>query len=328
MNIKQIAKIAGVSKATASRVLNGSSLVKEETRQRVLAAIQNSGYTPSTVARLLGKRAKGVIGVIVDDAAPNGTPEAYLRNAVLTAILAAGRIPLLLCASSLNLETDKHRLRSLEGALLLGAPSPVIRELCQAHLPFLMVNSDHPDARYAVVSDLQLGAEMSAQYLWDNGCRKLAYIGASRNGQFGGGSLTKIEGLRRFLARQSEQDNLFVAQAPMEEGYGFAGAQELLCKTPLPDGLLVGDENVVIGVLLALVQRGCRIGEDMKLICYDDLHIARYATPSLSAIRIDFEEMARVAVTLLENVLRGHSAVEQKILVRPKLVIRESTGRT
>lgn len=336
--IHQVAQEAGVSPSTVSNLLNGrTGKMLPETRERVEAAIRRLGYRPNRAARQLRTGRIQMIGLVVPTVA-NPFWGAFARQ-VEAAALAEG-FHVLLC----NSERDPERERSYIDELWGDGISGVI--LCSSlpsidHLrPVLdrgmsLVAFDRtaqpgdPDRVVNVGTDNVLGAHLATRHLLELGHERLAFLAGPIE------SVNRAERLRGFeeaLTRRAGAHAIVHcadtadAEAADPSELGREAALSLLSSPRPPTGIVAVNDIVALGVCAGIRDAGLRVGHDVSVVGYDDIMLARMATPALTTVRQPVPAMAQAAFGHLQRLMQGHNDPGHSELHRPELVVRDSTG--
>ncbi len=337
--IADVARRAGVSTATVSRVLSGVGRASPTTHARVEAAARELGFRPSDVARSLKRRSTLTLGLIVTDIENPYFPQ--LVRAVEDAAIGDG-YAILLCnadddpereASYLDLLVERRvdgliiaasRLGDRQGAWLETAPLPVV-----------LINTTAPDDRIpTIVSDNRAGGAAAARHLLDLGHRQFGYLmPPPRNPD----AAERLAGVRDVLAAAGLAVDGDASALAIDGGEptvtgGEAAMAALLDRAPRPTAVVAYNDLMAIGAMRAIRRRGLAVPADVSLVGFDDVAFAAYAEPALTTLRQETAEMGRWAVATLTAGIRAGSAerdhrprAEQRI-VPVHLEVRESTG--
>lgn len=336
VTIREVAKAAGVSCATASLALNGKS-VNEDTRQRVIQVARNLGYQRNTIAHNLITGKSSTIGMYVLNS-PYWTDMTetvshyHLLRGVLFAIAERGY--------SLNFEVhswgdspeafllSKAFSKSIDGMLIMpqflsGAYS-FVNALEERDFPFVMLNPASPIKRFRNVTvDNYTGMFRVLQHLSKSNLRHVAFVNGPREHL---DALTRehsfIDNLSRFSMKLFH-GMVFNGKFTFEGGY--AAACELL-KHGRPDAIVCSNDAMAAGVLRALTIWGIRVPDDVSVVGYEDTEYALATYPQLTSVRFSLFDVGRLAATrLLEIINEPEKSVDHlQVLVEPELIIRES----
>jgi DNA-binding LacI/PurR family transcriptional regulator len=320
-----VAALAGVSHQTVSRVLNDSPLVRPDTKDRVLAAIDELGYRRNRAARMLVTDRSGRIGMVAAHLALHGP--SMVSVAVQQAGHAAGYEVSLIGTLELSVET----LRDAVDRLLDEAVEAIV--VAVAHrdaealvadlslpLPVVLVQGIEPDRPLAAGIDQVAGAELATGHLLDLGHRSVAHVSGPLQWVEAG---QRREGWRRAheargLVPGPEVEGDWSAAAGYDAGVGLAGDAEVTA-------VFAANDAMALGVLKALHERGRRIPDDVSVVGFDDVPEAAYFWPPLTTVDQPFGDLGRTAMDLAVRALAGEDAPAADLL-RPSLVVRGSTG--
>lgn len=319
--ISDVARRAGVSPATVSRVLTGSAKVTDETRQRVMDVVDELGYRPSAVAQSLRRRSTAVLGLVVTDITNPFYPE-VVRGAE-DAAAAAGR-SVLLCNSAEDPEREVGYLDALEDqridALVVASTGMWTRHrerLLEFRAPVVLLHqpSDAPTVSSVANDDAQ-GGRLAAQHLLDRGHRPLVYIGGPSD------AASSSDRYRSAVATAGVDIPQVSTDGHVPQGHAamLALAEDL---TP-PFGVFAHNDLTAIGVLSALAELGWSVPDEVGVVGFDDLEVARFVQPPLTTIRQDKYEMGAEAIRIAIRQLHEGAEPEQTVLPTT-LIERRST---
>ena len=327
--IRDVARRAGVSVATVSRVLNKNPRVKPHLRARVERAIRELNYQPSALARGMRSQTAQVLGLIVPDIQDPFFPS--LARAIEDTAHES-RYSLLLCNSD---EDPDKELRYVEvmltqrvaGLILIPASADLCEALQQSNMPLVCAVRPLPACQVdTVLLDNELGGRLAMEHLIALGHRRIGLIIGFRDGSV---SQERFDGYRAALAAaQVPFDPELVRYGGLAELGGYEGTSELLTRERPPTALLVTNYHLTIGVLQAIQDAGIRMPHDLSLVSFADMPGISAFKPSLTVVRQPIYEMGREAANLLLRHIKKE-APQSPMLVRlaPELVVRESTGR-
>ncbi len=328
--INDVARLAGVSKKTVSRVINDSPLVRPDTREKVLALMQSLGYSPDPQARGLAFRRSFLIGLVFDN--PTAQYIVNLQYGALDALRDSGfELVVHPCDSkSEGYIAGVQRFaqqQKLYGVILIPrvsedqALADALKEIGCRYVRIASVAMDEP-GNMVLTHDRQAGAE-AANYLESLGHRRIALITGPKRYR---SSIERGGGFTEGLAKRG------VALAPelvYEGGYtfesGVAGAESLLARHPRPTAIFACNDEMAAGVYKAALRMGLSIPGDLSVVGYDDSPLASQLWPALTTIRLPVRDLGRQAAAMLlaENWPRAPQA-PAGISISPHLVVRDS----
>jgi len=320
-----VAAAAGVSHQTVSRVLNRHPLVKDATRARVLAAIEQLGYRRNNAARALVTNRSGNIGMVAAHLALYGP--SMVAAAVQEAGHAAGYGVALvglpeLSVDSLHDAVDRLLDQAVE-ALVVAVAHPAALDAVAAlalPIPVVLTQGVQPGQVMAAGIDQQRGGQLATEHLLDRGGGAVAHVT---------GPLDWIEARQRREGWRLAHDLRWIATGTelagdwsAESGYRAA---LILLEDPSVTAVFAANDAMALGVLRALHERGRKVPGEVRVVGFDDVPEAGHYWPPLSTVRQDFGALGRHAVELTLRALGGerHAAVA---LVEPVLVARRSSG--
>jgi LacI family transcriptional regulator, galactose operon repressor len=323
-----VARLAGVSVATVSHVLNGTRTVRQETREQVLAAVREANYTPNTVARSLATARTTTIGLALS--AISNPYFGDLLRSVETAAAAAGYTLLL---ADPREEPDyeltvvrRLQARRVDGLVLApsGEPTAALAHLAKHGVPTVLVDR-LIDAGLDQVGSENVGpvADLVGHFA-SRGHARIALVAGHR------GLATTTErrdgyllGMRRAgLAAEPE----LVVDGNSETDAAAAAVRRLLALSRPPTAIIAGNNSMTIGTLAALREAGISVPGDMAVAGFDDFPWADLFSPGLTAIAQPFVEMGRRAVEMLLARMATPSAPARTVRLPPTFVHRDSCG--
>ncbi|MEW2392311.1 LacI family DNA-binding transcriptional regulator [Streptomyces venezuelae] len=351
LTLEDVAREAGVSRATVSRVINGVRNVDPAIRDVVREAIERTGYAPNRAARSLVTRRTETIALVIsgageegDGEGDEGRPGDGVQNAFAARVFADpffGRVisgvvgflrprsmhPVLMVAESAAARkqvTEFLRQGSADGALVVSthAEDPLPAQLVAEGLPAVCF------ARPALpvpISYVDLahreGGRLAAEHLLARGRRRLATVT---------GPLDLPAGQERLAGFREALERAGTAYVPIAEGAftresGAAAMAELLAAHPDLDGVFVANDLMAQGVCELLRERGGQVPQEVAVVGFDDSSVALTCRPPLTTVRQPVEEMAAAMARLLHEQVRGARTEPTSLIFEPELVVRDST---
>lgn len=320
-----VARLAGVSHQTVSRVLNHPDAVRPETRARVQAAMDELGYSRNLAARALVTRQTGLIGVVWTGAGyfgPSSTVagiEVAARSAGYSTLVGA------LGADTATEMADvvrSFRDRGVEGIIVV-APHDQMAGLARDHalgIPTVLVaDVDGEPGMHAVSVDQREGARLAVQLLVDRGCRSILHVSGPLDWF---DARARIDGWRSTLVANS-LDVPQVVVGDWEADRGYALAERLADSRELPDAIFCGNDALALGMLAGFRDRGVAVPQQVSLVGFDDVDGAAFFAPPLTTIRQPFTELGGACVEVLMRAIGGAEPSVTKL--PPELVLRRST---
>lgn len=316
--IREVARQAGVSTATVSRVFNNADSVNPETRQRVIELAATLNYSPSPLGRNLVQGRSSLIGLLV----PNLSFPLYgVMIRAVEDVLSAHGMSALLASSHDDAATETRAAHNLlrhavDGGIVInsqaGLKLPTVRGM-----NWVQVAPELPNLPHRVELDNEEGGRLAARELLRCGRRHLAYVGAG-----GRESVDRERGFAAELAGVGLSYRRFVGD--YSEASGLVAAGSLLDQGDALDGIFAAGDLMAAGLLRALHLRGLRVPADVAVVGFDDALIASLLYPRLTSIRQPADLMGQAAAELVLSLLSGSPHPPQ--VFAPTLVRRESTG--
>ena len=326
--IKDVARIAGVSTSTVSRVLNGRS-ASDETAARVMAAVREVDYRASTSARGLVQRSANTVGVIVADI--SNPPISQMFHGIADRLHRAGFTTMLG-----NSESDPatelelaHMFAVQRASGIIYTGPGIFDALCEAlnafPAPVVVAAQSHPNLRHPVVRfDNYRASYAVTQHIIASGHRALAFIsgpltdpeaGAARHR----GYLDALEshGLTTGPSR--------IEHADFSIGGGYAAMARILKRSQrLPTVVYAAADLVAIGAMKRLQDAGIRVPEEVSVFGFDNIPVGAHLIPSLTTVELDFHELGEVSADALLRIIERRGTQLEQVVFRHRIVKRES----
>lgn len=327
VTIKDVARRAGVSVATVSRVMNKSGPVSPEASERIHEAAAALHYVPHGGARSLITSKTSTIGVLLPDLY-GGFFSEMIRGIDQTA--QQHGYHLLLSGShnrKMEMEAAMRAMRGRTDGLIAMSPhfdAATLVENLPPSLPVILLSCEAKDDEYQVIAiDNTGGAEAMVRHLLDLGHRRIAMV-MGEKGHFDTGE--RVQGYRNALLDAGiDLDPQYEAQGDFSEASGHRAVQELLSLPEPPTAIFCANDSMAIGGLCAVHDAGLRVPDDITVVGFDDIPLAHYLSPPLSSVHVPVFEMGARAVSRLIAALKGEPVSERRHERLPThLVVRSS----
>jgi DNA-binding LacI/PurR family transcriptional regulator len=331
--IKDVARHAGVSIATVSRVLNGTGKVSDETHRRVQQSINTLGFEPDFLARSWRTRVTHTIAAVVSD---NTSPHHGITLREASTVALAHNYTLILCTTFSDPKIEKQHLRMLrerriDGVLLntVGKSEDEIRALTESGIPVVLLNRpllNHGPLVDAVVIDSYRGSRALVEHLIRVGHRRIAMVYSEALNDFH--KRARLCGYRDALrAHGLPYDDNLVSATKLSRRDGM---EEIVTRqlsfSPRPTALYAAGYSTGLATIATLRAQGLRIPDDIAFAMFDDVMWGEFVDPPLTVVRNPAQELGRQAMELIFARLADRSRPPQEILLEPSLVIRRSCG--
>ncbi|KJV31539.1 transcriptional regulator [Pantoea sp. BL1] len=326
--MKDVARLAGVSTSTVSHVINNNRFVSEQVREKVDQAIRELNYAPSALARSLKINQTRTIGMLLT-ASSNPFYSEVVRG-VENSCYERG-YSLILC----NTEGDEERMnRSLE-TLMQKRVDGLLMMCTETHLPSAEILNRYPsvpmvmmdwapfEGRGDIIQDnALLGGELATQHLIDRGYTRIACIAGPQDKT---PARLRLEGFHKAMSNSGLPVLPgYVVDGDFEFQGGFNAMNQLLTLELLPEAVFTSNDAMAVGVYHALFQAGLRVPQDIAVMGYDNIELARYLTPPLSTVHQPKDELGELAIDTLIHRMSDPDASQQTLVLTPELVERGS----
>jgi LacI family transcriptional regulator len=346
MYSKDIAKLAGVSRSTVSRVVNNYSNVSVEAKEKVTKIIEKYGYVPHGPARTLAGKHNTIIGVFITNVNLGNEKFSVFHNAYYSPFTAAiidfaDELGYNALVSITNNNSDFKKIRdlfynrTLSGGIFIGAYNDLqeIYNLIESGYKLVIIDQDQEHGtkvkeNYIIVNSNNIeGARAATRHLIDYGHREIAHIC---------GDTKKLSGTKRldgYIKEMNEAGLIikkdYIVNGDFTENGGYECAKKLLTgkKKNKITGIFASNDSMAIGAMKAITEMGLKIPDDISIVGYDDIRIASYTSPSLTTIKSSILEMASIATKNLINFIENGIASTEFHTISTELVIRESTKK-
>lgn len=333
---EEVARLAGVSGATVSRVFNNLSIVQEETRLRVLDAARQLGYYPNSNARRLATSCTKSLAIMVPYV--SGVHIFYrhyfaeILSGIATVANARGYDMLVrfypMDESARDSCMSILHEKKADGCLLFGTRinDPVIDALKQADIPFILINNVVNDEAVSFVdSDHKSGAKQAVEHLLNLGYKRICFVNGpleysnSRDREYG------------YISALAESDIpldsslVFFGRYSRTSGYRLVDT--ILSLSPVPDAIFAANDRMAFGIYQRLRELGLKIPEDFGLVGYDDSEIAMCTEPPLTTVKVPLYEIGYEAAIGVINRVEGKVIGPIRKFLNTDLVVRESTKK-
>ncbi|MEE1788656.1 LacI family DNA-binding transcriptional regulator [Streptomyces sp. SP17BM10] len=321
-----VAKLAGVSHQTVSRVLNGAPHVRPDTRDRVLAAIRELDYRPNSAARTLVTRRSQTLGVVSFDSTLYGP--ASMLDGIERAARSAGYFVSVTSLRSLDGRSvqeavDRLRDQGVEGVVVIAPQTSAVSAVARlsSSVPIVAVGSGNQTQVPMVSVSNRFGAGEATGHLLDLGHRTVHHLAGPANWLE---SQDREEGWRLTLKAAGApvpvvERGDWSARSGYQAGLRIAGLADVTA-------VFCANDHMALGLLRALHEAGRSVPGDISVVGFDDIPEAAYFTPPLTTVRQDFGELGRRALELLVGELEGVAPAHTHVQITPEMVLRRSVG--
>jgi DNA-binding LacI/PurR family transcriptional regulator len=329
ITIDDIAREAGVSKSTVSRVISRPNLVKEKTREQVLSIIEKYSYVPNVLAQGLAGRPTKNIGVVVDEF-PNNF---YIDMADgIDSVITANNYTFQVMSSRWRPERELAGIRSMirnrvDGILIapVSAASPAVAELKRSGVPFVLMNCQSEDPDISFVScDNYKGGTLLAEYFNTLDHEQIIIVSVFDHESV----RDRIRGFEEYLKTGTVRITRYSNAKTYQDGYDIAplvaeGDSIRTKKT----SLFVTNDYVAIGFITRFLEMGIAIPKQAEVAGFDDIRISTLCRIPLTTVSQSVYDMGRISAEILLEQIRENKTGSARYLVEPRLIVRESTSK-
>ncbi len=320
-----VARLAGVSHQTVSRVLNEHPNVRPLTRERVLAAIRELAYRPNAAARTLVTRRTHTLGVITADTmlyGPTSMLYGFERAAHDTYFVSVASLPALDRRSMLD-SVDRFLGQGIEGIIVIATQDTAVAALSHvpAEVPLVAVGCGTRASVTSVAIDNMAGAAAATRYLFGLGHQTVYHVAGPSSCL---DAKERVDGWRQAVREAGAPEPAVLAgDWSAASGYELGGR---LAAQPALTAVFCGNDTMALGVVRALTERGLRVPEDISIVGFDDVPEAGFYLPPLTTVRQDFGELGRRALSTLVDRMSGAIPGGRRVRVAPELIVRASAA--
>lgn len=338
MTLEEVARLAGVSRSTVSRVVNDEPNVKATTREHVWQAIRTCDFHPNTAARALAGRRSRIVGLVIPQALNAVFADPYFPTLIQGIAVACDERDYYLMLSLVLRQSDDTfrrliRAGHMDGLIVSSAlkEDQFVARLLDEHFPFVLIGRmpGRTDV-VAVDADNARGARTAAHYLARQGYERIATIT---------GPLNMIAAMDRHEGFLLELRSLgidvppeYVEEGDWSQGSGTQGMERLLHAPTPPEAVFVASDSMAIGALKAIRAAGLKVPDDVALVGFDDIPMASAVEPPLTTVRQPIDRLGYLAASTLIDLIQADpanqaSAGGQQIVLPTELVVRASCGQ-
>ncbi len=325
--IYQVSELAKVSLATVSRVMNGNARVSEKTHKKVLAAMEELGYRPNSIAQSLASNRSNCIGLLVSEI--QGTFFGQMMSGVETQVRAAGKHVIITTGHS-DQEKEKDGIEFLISkncdAIILhveAVSDQYLIELNKGKTPIFLVSRYVEELKDQCISlDNELGGYLATNSLIDMGHREIAYIAGP---QYKADAYARMLGHKKALAEHDLTfDSELVYEAEFKEQGGVKGLQHFLASGKKFTALVCANDEMASGAMTYAREHGLHLPEQLSIIGFDDVVFASHLYPKLTTIENPVHEMGKMAAKLVLKEVYRQKGLEIQHLFQPSVIMRDS----
>ncbi|MFC4401805.1 LacI family DNA-binding transcriptional regulator [Gracilibacillus xinjiangensis] len=331
LTIREIAKMAGVSPGTVSKVINQTGSISPNTIRKVKGIIEKTGYQPSFSAKALATKKSNMIGLIYAGEVNVEFNHPFFNQVINSFKNAVGQLGydiLIFSNQSFNIGKEDYVARAkhyqLDGCLVIAGEQieDAVYRLDQSDIPTVAVDLELTGERSSyIMTDNQKISRQVVEYFYLNGLRKPAFIGGPGDSVISNQRKEAfLEGMKEYGMEYRDE---WIKHGDYLEESGYFKMKEILQSGIVPDAVFAVSDLMALGVLRALKEAGKSVPDDIKVIGCDDIEACRYSSPSLATVRQDQVKIGKLAANVLYDLINDRR-VQKSVYVDPELIIRES----
>ncbi|MFC7546699.1 LacI family DNA-binding transcriptional regulator [Plantactinospora sp. GCM10030261] len=325
MTVREIARLAGVSVATVSRVSNGTGQVSEEMRRRVLDAIEKHGYRPDHLGRALAAGRHGALGLVFP-----GLSGPYFTELIqgFESEAVPSRSSVHILCTHLRSDSDAQVLemgRRVDGVAVIGGTisDPALIRLAEM-IPVVVVAGQGPGSVASVrAENMAAMTALTRHLLADHELRRLVFVGNPEGSPDVSQRWAGFQRAHHELGLEPPAAPIAVA---LQQADGVLAAEQVLRAEARPEGVVCANDETALGVLVGALGRGLRVPQDLVITGFDDAPVAALVTPALTTVRQPVRELAAEAARLILRAAGQRGTPAGSLVLPTELVLRRSCG--
>lgn len=331
LTIKDIAKMAGVSPGTVSKIINNYGGISEKTKKRVLDIIQETGYQPTFSAKALATKKSNLIGLIYAGKVNVDFTHPYFNEVVTSFKKAIGMLGYdIIMFSNEQFYKDngsylaRCRHFHVDGCVIIAGEEieEAIYELVREDIPCMGVDLElsGPKASFVMSDNVNLSRKV-IQHFYLRGIRDIGYIGGQEDSAI---TMFREKGVRETMNQLGlEIQQEWFQYGDFHEESGYQAMKKILETKPYPRAIFAASDMMAFGAIDAIREKGLRVPEDISVIGCDDIDACRHSSPKLTTIRQDKDQLGKLAAYMLNDLINGKSELKP-VFIDSDLVVRES----
>ncbi|RAK12710.1 LacI family transcriptional regulator [Halanaerobium saccharolyticum] len=333
LTIKDIARKAGVSVATVSKVMNGYDDIGEVTKAKVLKIIEENNYRPNANAQSLRTNKSFLVGLFFKDHQDSGVKHPFFRGIIsgLEEKLLENNYDMILFSANWEDQfsyLEKCQFRNVDGAILMGMPKddPKLAELLNAKIPSVFIDLDMSAERASyIISDNEEGARKAVRHLTELGHQKIATIEGE---EITVPTQKRLAGYKAEMKAQNlEIRDEWVIQGRFSVDGGYQAMKEILRLEDKPTAIFCQGDEIAVGAMQAIKEAGLKVPDDFSIVGFDDIEISQYLNPALTTVCQKKEEMGIEAANMVIELINNQEEKVEPEIIDTELIVRNSTRK-
>lgn len=335
VTIIDVAKRAGVSPSTVSRVISGHPRISAATIRKVKEIMEDMGYHPNVMAKSLVSKTTNTIGIVLPRPAEELFQNLFFPEVIRGIVTQSTRSAYDLMMATgitereeLEAATRLVKGRRVDGILLLHSrkQDPVERFLREENFPFVLIgrSDDHPDILSVDNNNVQASCD-ATRHLISLGHKRIGFVSGPPNLIV---SKDRLEGYLGALAEAGLQANPeWIVEGEFLQESGYRAMSFFMSLPERPTALVVIDDLVAFGVLRGLTELGYKVPDDLSIVGFNNIQLTELAAPPLSSVDIGIYQIGYTASQTLIHRIKGEKAIQPRVIIPHRLVVRESSSK-
>src|SRR6056297_205532 len=333
LTIKDIAKKAGVSVATVSKVMNGYDDIGEVTKAKVLKIIKENNYRPNANAQSLRTNKSFLVGLFFKDHQDSGVKHPFFRGIIsgLEERLLENNYDMILFSANWEDQfsyLEKCQFRNVDGAILMGVPKddPKLPELLKAKIPSVFIDLDIFDDKASyIISDNEKGAREAVRHLAELGHQKIAVIEGE---EITIPTQKRLAGYKAEMKAQNlEVKDEWIIQGRFSVDGGVKAMEKILKLEDRPTAIFCMGDEIAVGAMQTIKEAGLNVPDDFSIVGFDDIEISQYLNPALTTIRQQKDEMGIEAANMVLEMINNPEKKVEPEIIDIEFILRNSTRK-
>lgn len=328
--IKDIARLAGVSKSTVSRVVSNNGVVKPETREKIERAMKEANYTPNMFAKGMRTNKSFSIGILFPDLSNPYLTEWY---EIVDRIAQEKGYLNYICITDPKGTTEEKRLddllaRNIDGVILFSycKNDAFVKKMLEVSktTPIICSDSMFEDTGLSCVfADGEEGTKTAIDYLFESGRKRIAYIKGEEPFKV---VERRYNGYCKSLQSHGiQQDENLIYAGQFKKECGFKAAEKFMSLPNPPDAIATSTDDMAVGALEYLVKKGYKVPEDVAVVGFNNQEVTKITTPALSTVALPIQQLAETAIKTLVRLIDNPEQAPVKHIVNCELKLRKTT---
>jgi len=334
ISIKEVAKAAGVSTSTVSRVINNSPSISQSTKDKVWAVIKKLNYSPNNIAKALITNKSYTIALLIDVDDDKSFQNPFFYEVIHGIEKSCQEKEFSLMVANVNTKMKKQDIISwlVKSKRAEGIVLPVsiltrelVKELKDMGIPFVAVGEvdSIQDNVSWVDIDNKKGTEKAVYYLYEQGLKDIAFIGYDSTKDF---SKRRVEGFKSAIEKIGISNNdSWIISCNNSKEQGYKEMMKLIDSGKMPQAVICGNDSLSVGVIKAIQDKNLKIPEDISVISFDSRQIASLMYPEVTTVDVDVFEMGYQSAKMLFDLIENNNLTDQGLLISTKIIKRNTT---